>query len=187
MSKQNSNQFGGERKLEGDGYTRAVQAIDVLAAAPKAAAQLVVEATETSLDRSLEGGWPARLILAHLRDVESLHYRLTLERLLRGEEPQVAEFDNEGWEAGRNPGRDRKELLLADFALQRQASLGLLRALRPRDWERPWRSAEDPGHQLTTRDLVERWIAHDRAHLAQLQTALGTTLEQELKRRSVAQ
>jgi hypothetical protein len=152
-----------------------------LSQTPKHLAQLVVEVGEDGLDASQAGGWSARTTLAHLRDIEWMLFRLRLERMLAEDGPTFALFDAEAWAAARNRARDRREELLADFALQRQATLAILRSLGPAGWAREGRSPG--GRQWTVEALVRHYAAHDAEHLAQIEEGLGTTLDEVLRRR----
>lgn len=148
---------------------------------PKNAAHLVAEANDSALDLVTDDGWSARLALAFLRDAESLIFRLRLERILAEETPRLASFDDESWANARHTGRDRKEEMLADFALQRQATLGLLRALPETHL---LRSSRLPGGEpLTVAALVEHWLAHDALQIGRMERALGTTVADVMQRR----
>jgi hypothetical protein len=153
-----------------------------LGATPGALAHMVAEATDAQLDASRAGEWSARTILAHFRDDEYLCMRVALERTLAEDVPLVNLIEGEDWEPGRNRTRDRKEWLLADFALQRQATLGILRLLRPQDWERRARRAD--ATEFTLNQFVVGWARHDAEHLAQLEAALGETLADVRARRA---
>ena len=153
-----------------------------LGATPGALAHMVAEATDAQLDASLAGAWSARTILAHFRDDEYLCMRVALERTLAEDAPVVNFIEGEDWEPGRNRTRDRKEWLLADFALQRQATLGILRMLRPQDWERRGRRVD--GTEFTLSQFVVGWARHDAEHLAQLEAVLGETLANVRARRA---
>jgi len=142
-----------------------------LAETPKRLAQLVVDASDRALDEPGEGGWSARDVLAHLYDAEVLIYRRALLALAAG---GVAERpDLERWRSLRR-GRLRKEQLLGDFALQRQASLNLLDGLDAEGWQGL------PG-ELT--ELVRRWVGHDEEHFRQLERLLGWTHGEAMERR----
>ena len=156
--------------------------IDQLAATPKTLAHLLAEATDDRLDASIDGGWSARTVVAHLRDDEYLCMRVALERALAEDTPEVCFIEGADWVWNRNTTRDRKELLLADFALQRQASVSILRMLRPADWDRSMRSGERS--PFTISRLLDGWLRHDAEHVAQLESALGETLDDVLKRRA---
>ena len=125
--------------------------------------------------------WSARTILAHFRDDEYLCMRAAMTRMLAEENPVLHFIDGADWEPGRNRTRDRKEWLLADFALQRQASLAILRMLRPEDRTR---TGTREGREFTLEQLVTAWVRHDREHIAQLEQALGETLSQVRERRA---
>jgi len=153
-----------------------------LSATPSALAHLLVDIPEERLDLTLQGDWSPRTILAHLRDGEYLAWRLALERILAEEAPTLSFLHGPEWEPQRNGSRDRRELLLADFALQRQASLAILRTLRPADRERTASLAD--GRRFTLARLVESWASHDAEHIAGLEAALGETLAEALARRA---
>jgi hypothetical protein len=156
-------------------------AIDHLTATASALAHLVAEVPEARLDWSENGGgWSPRTILAHLRDDEYLCMRVGLERMLAEERPVIRSLEGLAWEPTRNRTRDRREFLLADFALQRQASLGILRSLRDEDWQRTGFSSEE----FTVAQFVIRWAGHDAQHIQQLEEALGETLGEALARRA---
>jgi len=156
--------------------------LDRYAATPKTLAHLVAEAGDARLDTSPAGEWSVRVILAHLRDVEMLSGRLRYERMLAEEAPVFADFDEDAWVANRNRTRDRKDWLLADFALQRQATVGMLRAIRPEEWKRtgshPYRGV------FTVSTWLDACLDHDAQHIAQVERLLGETLDDVVRRRS---
>ena len=156
-------------------------AIALLAATPGSLAHLVAEADDAALDTALPGQWSARTLLAHFRDDEYLCMRVALERMLAEVKPTLRFIDGAEWEPTRRRSRDRKEWLLGDFALQRQASLAILRGLEPGDWER---TGEREGRVLTIATLVDVWARHDAEHIASLELALGETLDQVRHRRA---
>jgi hypothetical protein len=154
-----------------------------LAATPKTLAHLVVEADEAAMDaRPAGGGWSARTILAHFRDDEMLCMRTALARMLAEATPEVHFLDGADWEPERNRGRDRKEMLLADFALQRQATLNMFASLRPGDWSRT--ATSGGGEPFSVSDFLGAWVRHDAEHIAQLEAAVGETLSDVLERRA---
>lgn len=155
--------------------------LDRLAATPKALAHLVAEAEDAQLDAAAPGEWPPRTVMAHLRDDEFLVMRMRLERMLSEDLPVFPDFDEKAWAAIRNRSRDRKQQLLGDFALQRQASLNILQALLPGDWEHTGR--HETYGDFTVASWVDHWAQHDAAHIAQIEAALGETLDEVLRRR----
>lgn len=159
-----------------------MEEIERLAATPKALAQLVAEASDATLDAAVGGGWSARTTLAHFRDDEYLCMRVALERMLAEDEPLLTFMEGGDWEPRRNRTRDRKEWLLGDFALQRQATLGILRGMRAEDWQRRGRTAD--GRVFSIEQFLGAWAAHDAEHIAQLEAALGETLGDVMARRA---
>ncbi|MEX2080589.1 MAG: DinB family protein [Dehalococcoidia bacterium] len=157
------------------------EAIDRLAATPKAIAQLVAEATDAELDSADGHDWSARTIIAHLRDDDSLVFRSRLERMLAEDHPQLVPFDEGAWAASRNRSRDRKEEILGDFALQRQAAINRLRSMSEADWAR--KGTQPEYGTWTVAGFVEHWLGHDETHIAQLEGALGVTLAEVMERR----
>lgn len=155
--------------------------IDRLAETPGLMAQLVADATDELLDVAPEGEWNARTIMAHLRDDEYLYMGTALARAL-GEESPVVCFMGPDWEANRNRMRDRREWLLADFALHRQASVTILRNLRPQDWSRAMQTAD--GGRFTILQFVDGWLKHDNEHMTQIETLIGENIHEVLQRRA---
>ncbi len=129
-------------------------------------------ASDAALDHAAEGEWSTRTVLAHLRDDEFMVTRLRLVRLLTEEEPLLVPFDETAWEANRWRSREALDELLADFRTQREASLMVLERVSGAEWERPGTQPEIG--ELTVRSWVENWLAHDRAHLAQIESTLGS-------------
>jgi hypothetical protein len=156
--------------------------IDRFATTPTTLAHLVAEAADVRLDTAPAGEWSARMVLAHFRDVETFSSRLRFERMLAEDEPVFADFDETAWAVNRNRTRDRKEWLLGDFALQRQATVSMLRAIRPAEWERtgshPYRGA------FTVSTWLDACLEHDAVHIAQLERLVGETLDDVLRRRA---
>lgn len=153
-----------------------------LEATPRAVAHLVAECSEERLDSARDGDWSARTILAHLRDDEVMVMRQRAVRILDEDNPVFPDFDETAWAANRSLQRDRREQLLGDFALQRQASLHLLQTILPGQWERPGR--HEVSGEYTLESWVRHWLEHDRAHVSQLERALGETLQDVLERRA---
>lgn len=152
-----------------------------LGATPTQAAQLVVDVPDAALDLSRAGAWAPRTVLAYLRDAESLVWRLRLQRLLAEDGPELAPFDTGRWFARLGAVRARRAELLADFALQRQATLSLLRSLRPDDLART--GSLDGEGRLTVAALIGRWLDHDAEQIGRLEQALGTTVAEAVARR----
>jgi hypothetical protein len=114
--------------------------------------------------------WSIREILAHLVDDEMYVMRLRLERIIKEDQPHLAPHDEQKWYASRNTTRDRLDELLADFSLQRAASLGIIKMLRASDWARQGYQPEYG--TFAAEGWLERWVEHDTVHLRQIESAL---------------
>ena len=158
------------------------EAMAQLAATPGTLAHLVAESDDGVLDVAAPDQWSARTLLAHFRDDEYLCMRVALERMLAEMTPMLRFIDGADWEPKRRRTRDRKEWLLGDFALQRQASVGILRGLGAEDWERTGQTAERG--VFTIASFVEAWARHDAEHIASLESVLGETLAEVKARRA---
>lgn len=157
-------------------------ALAQLAATPSRLAHLTVESADEDLDAAPEGEWPARVVLAHLRDVESLEFRVGLERLIAEPNPALYFLPPDEWERERNRDRDGKGVLLGDFALQRQASMNLIATMRDSDWERTAPGPRD--EPITAAQFVQIWAGHDATHLRQIEALLGQTADEAQERRA---
>ncbi len=142
------------------------------AAIPGRLDEAVASASDDQLDSAPEGEWTARTVLAHLRDDEFMVGRLRLERMLVESEPDLAPFDEKAWAGSRYTGRDSREQLLADFRLQRQASVAILNALGPDDWRRIGRQPEYGAFDIHW--WLEHCLGHDNTHLAQITSTLAS-------------
>lgn len=129
--------------------------------------RLTTDLPDTALDfRAGAGEWSTREILAHLVDDEMYVMRTRMERMVKEDRPHLAPHDEKRWYAMRNTRRDALSELLADFAVQRAASLGRLKLLRPADWRRPGYQPEYG--EFTAEEWLANWVAHDTTHLAQI-------------------
>ena len=119
------------------------------------------------LERPRADGWTARQVLGHLADFE-LVAAVRVRVVLSLDRPQLPAYGQEEF-------TDRFSLVetpaeaLERFAVNRRATLRVLEALEPADWERvgvhPHRGEE------SLRRTVEALARHDRAHLEQLREA----------------
>lgn len=133
--------------------------------------RLVAGLTDAALDfRSAPGEWTVREILAHLVDDEMYVMRLRLERIVKEDDPHLAPHDEQRWYAGRNTNRDALAELLGDFALQRSASLQMMRMLRDSDWTREGFQPEYG--RFSGEGWLSRWVEHDLTHLRQIEGTL---------------
>ncbi len=143
-----------------------------LAGTQAALNRLAATLPDEALDFQPEpGAWSIREILAHLVDDEMYVMRTRLERIVKEDHPHLAPHDEKQWHATRNTTRDDRDELLADFALQRAASLGILHMLRDSDWARSGFQPEY-GH-FTAEGWLDHWVAHDTTHLRQIEANLA--------------
>jgi hypothetical protein len=143
------------------------QRLTVYAETPERAARVIANATDEQLDRALAPEWSARTVLAHLRDVEMFSATLRYERMLAEGAPVFADFDEDAWAINRNRGRDSKDEVVHDFALQRAATVAILAGIRPEDWGR---TGSHPARgQFTVSTWLDACMEHDAMHMAQLE------------------
>ncbi len=114
--------------------------------------------------------WSVREILAHLVDDEMYVMRLRMERIIKEDQPHLTPHDEQKWYASRNTTRDRLDELLADFSLQRAASLGIVKMLRESDWAR--QGTQPEYGTFTAEEWLGRWVEHDTVHLRQIESTL---------------
>jgi hypothetical protein len=121
------------------------------------------------LEGASEDGWSAPEVLAHLADFE-LVAAVRVRAVLSGDRPVLANYGQDEFTA-RFGRLETPEEALDRIAVVRRATLRVLEALEPADWERvgvhPARGEE------TLRRTVEMLVRHERAHLEQLRGAAG--------------
>lgn len=148
-------------------HTPRAQHITTLEQTPSILARLTAELPDAALDfRTDAEAWSIREILAHLVDDEMYVMRTRMERILKEDMPLLAPHDEKKWYATRNTTRDQIAELLEDFALQRSASLGILRMLRESDWTRQGRQPEYG--VFTAEEWLGHWVEHDTTHIEQI-------------------
>ncbi len=145
--------------------------LEGLAATPDRLQAAVRAADDNALDAAPDGDWSARTVLAHLRDDEFMVMRLRLERMTVEDHPTLTPFDEKAWAASRWQGRDTVDELLADFRLQREATMMILRCLEGDDWLRTGLQPEYGAFDVHW--WVEHWLGHDETHIAQISAALA--------------
>ncbi len=117
--------------------------------------------------RPAENEWSMKEIIGHLSDhAHFLHRRLDM--MIRLEEPRLEAYDQERLVRERNPQPAPIDQLLAEFSEQRAETVNMLSELVHWNWARAGRH-EELG-RVSIRQLVDRAIAHDEAHLAQVRS-----------------
>jgi hypothetical protein len=151
--------------------TTRAQLIATLEQTHTALARLTSQVPEAALDlRAAPEDWSVREVLAHLVDDEIYVMRVRLERLVKEDHPRLTPHDEKAWFAHRNTSRDQMRELLEDFALQRAASLGVIRMLRESDWAREGYHPEIG--VVTAEQWLGNWVEHDLVHLRQIEGVL---------------
>jgi hypothetical protein len=134
--------------------------------------RLTAALPDAALDfRPAPAEWNVREVLAHLVDDEMKVMRLRMERIVTEDHPHLAPYDEKQWYATRNTARDARDELLADFDLQRAASLGMLDMLCESDWAREGYQPEYGA--FSAESWLEHWVEHDTTHLGQVEATLG--------------
>ena len=130
--------------------------------------------------RPKESEWSIKEVCGHLcDDAQILHRRLFT--MINLEEPRLDPWDQHELVRERSAGAVRIEKLLAEFSAQRAETVEMLADLVHWNWARQGRH---PSHgRLSIRQLVDRAIAHEEAHMEQLrelkaQAAANTAMPQ---------
>ena len=155
------------------------EATAVLARTPKVLRALLEELPQEWLHRNDgPGTWSGYDIAGHLLtgDFGNWLPRLTM-IVEHGTNRTFVPFDRVamlGWE------REPVESLLDRFAQARQASLeGLLR-LRISDEGLDWRGLHPEFGEVTVRQVLSTWVAHDLTHLAQIGEVLARRYREDV-------
>jgi len=122
--------------------------------------------------RPSENEWSIKEIVGHLRDhAQFLHRRLYM--MIKLEEPRLEAYDQEALVRDRNPQATPIVQLLAEFSAQRAETIEMLADLVHWNWARTGHH-EELG-RMSIRQLVDRAVAHDEAHLAQIRSLKDAT------------
>lgn len=129
-----------------------------------------VALTDAELDREApDGGWTPRQVLHHLADSETIAY-VRLRRLIAEDDPTIVGYDEP--EYARRLHYDRPVAAsLAVLAAVRAASLDLLEALSPAEWERRGTHTESGSYSVD--DWLGIYSEHPYDHANQIRAAGG--------------
>jgi uncharacterized protein (TIGR03083 family) len=117
-------------------------------------------------------GWAVHDTLAHLAGAELGHQQV-IRALLAGVSPDTSGFDLDAFNAADVAARRNASLaeLLDELATNRSATLALLDAVAPDDWDR---AGYHPGGFDATVEGVFRIIAiHEKRHVKEIRAALA--------------
>ena len=132
--------------------------------------RVVRDLSERDLDRrESPDDWSVRQIVHHLADVE-VGDAMRLRLMLAHDGPLITAYDEERFAARLHYDRP-VETSLAVFEALRASNASLVERMSADDWSRRGHHEERPRYSVEI--LVERSIAHDRAHLAQIRRALA--------------
>jgi hypothetical protein len=124
--------------------------------------------TDDELDRpGPDGGWSARQVAHHLADSEATAF-VRLRRLVAEDDPAIVGYDEP--EYARRLHYDRPiGSSLAVLRAVRAASLELLEALTPDEWERAGTHSESGPYSVD--DWLRIYANHSHDHAAQIRAA----------------
>ncbi len=145
--------------------------IERLNAFPSALRREVASQSESVLSyRPSEGGWSIKEIVGHLRDhAQFLCKRLSM--IIDLEEPRLEAYDEEALVRERNPQAAIFSELVAEFTSLRAETVDMLSGLVHWNWSRTGRHAEFG--RMSVRQIVDRALLHDEAHLEQIRSLKG--------------
>ena len=117
--------------------------------------------------RPAEGEWSIKEVCGHLcDDAQFRHKRFFV--MINLEEPRLPSWDQNEQQSLRQPQTVPIDDLLAEFSAQRAETVEMLADLVHWNWARTGRHEEFG--RISIRQLVDRAIAHDDAHLEQIRT-----------------
>jgi uncharacterized damage-inducible protein DinB len=111
--------------------------------------------------------WCILEIVGHLTDVE-LIYSHRLRQMLADKKPVIAPIDQDDWARNLGYMEAAPAELVAQYGLNRHHNLRLLRRISVNDLQK---SAYHPEKKsdVTVEELVQRIVAHDTNHVAQIE------------------
>ena len=129
-------------------------------------------ADDEILDRQPpSGGWTPREVVHHLADSEATAY-VRLRRLIAEDEPLIQGYDEPEYARRLHYDRPIGASLLVLRAV-REASLQLLEALRPEEWERSGTHSESGRYSVD--DWLSIYAGHSHDHADQIRQARADT------------
>jgi hypothetical protein len=139
---------------------------ETIAETPQKLAALTARLGPAGLDRSLAPGkWPARVILCHLADCETV-FAFRLRQALAEPRHVIQPFDQDAW-ATQYPSLDA-QAALAVFSAVRTWNLALLDTVKPEEFSKVLNHPERG--DMTFQTVIETMGGHDLNHLQQLET-----------------
>jgi hypothetical protein len=112
------------------------------------------------------GEWCARAVVGHIIEAEKRGFAGRIRIILANDRPKLEGWDQVEVEKQRNDCARVTDSVWMEFMGARQASVKLVRSLKPADLDRSGMHPEVG--ELKVRWLLEEWIHHDRNHTKQL-------------------
>jgi DinB family protein len=110
--------------------------------------------------------WCARAVVGHLIEAEKRGFAGRIRMILASDQPKLEAWDQVDVEKQRNDCARLTDSVWMEFMGVRQASVKLVRSLKPADLDR--RGIHPKVGELRVRWLLQEWIYHDRNHTKQL-------------------
>lgn len=145
--------------------------LEILASTPATLDALLRNVPIDLRDRSDDGGWSTRYVLAHLLTVDKPAIRDRIHTMVGEDNPTIA---NVGADASLKASEYRElplDQLLTRFAEERRLTIEQLRSLADADWRRP--AEHGQVGSITVADVVHHFAAHDMLHVGQIAAMLG--------------
>jgi len=151
--------------------------LDELGAIPLRLREAVSRADASSLMRApAPGEWPAFQVVCHMRDA-ALVYAARFRWIVFDEDPFLPNYNEDNWVAASRDTVDDLPAILDELAASRSDMIRVLRRLPDEAWTRTGR--HEVIGPVALEPYVRHQLAHDRAHLAQLEAALVPRLPGE--------
>jgi uncharacterized damage-inducible protein DinB len=115
---------------------------------------------------SVDGGWSAAQIFAHMRAADDIWTPRIFMVLVR-DQPLLAGYDERRWEEIAGYAQADFQLSLRAFSLRRAELVRALRRAPPEDWLRT--GTHETRGPLSLREVVSGLLEHEEEHCAQLE------------------
>lgn len=110
--------------------------------------------------------------MGHLADAEMV-YGVRIRTALAEPGSTLPAFDEETWADRFGPLDDDPQRAFGRFRVLRESNVAIVESLTEGEWQRV--GLHEEFGELSVRELVDRLLRHDAAHLDQIRTALGSS------------
>ncbi|OGB91792.1 MAG: hypothetical protein A3H39_16135 [candidate division NC10 bacterium RIFCSPLOWO2_02_FULL_66_22] len=118
--------------------------------------------------RPAPGKWSIHEILCHMRDAERDGYLYRYSRILAENNPTLPDVDGDKLALDRQYSRLNLREVLRDWRTARKQVLGIVKKVRPDQWQRIW-THEHLGPMSLETILQRQALGNDEAHLGQIE------------------